>query len=117
MFAFHLSETGKLMLLLVGVLWFLIGSYNHVWREGRTGQTLGKASQRLKLVDVKTNKPIGMGRAAARWYVSRTVFTVTLVFGGVIGQILWLLDHLWPLWDKDGQRLIDKVTRSKVIED
>jgi hypothetical protein len=45
-----------------------------------------------------------------RWLVPGLV-------GGIqgIGNILQLLDYLWPLWDSRNQRLTDKVFRTRVV--
>ena len=32
-----------------------------------------------------------------------------------IGNVLQLIDILWPLWDSRNQRLIDKVFRTRVV--
>ena len=42
---------------------------------------------------------------------------VPVLVGGIqgVGNILNLIDILWPLWDSRNQRLIDKVFRTRVV--
>ena len=45
-----------------------------------------------------------------RWLVPGLV-------GGItgIGNIIELIDYLWPIWDPKKQRLIDKVFKTRVV--
>ena len=84
--------------------------WNQVLRQGRTGQTLGKKAMGLRLVDVTTLEPVGYGRAFGRAALGWVLGIIPK-----IGGLLVLVDLLWPLWDKQGQRLIDKAVSSRVI--
>ncbi len=95
----------------VGVLFLLVGFaamfglwlWNRVFRMGRTGQSVGKRSRGLMLVDARTGQPIGAGNAFLRELVN-----------SLINQVLYL-GFLWMLWDPDKQTLGDKALHSAVI--
>lgn len=86
----------------LGVLvWFAYVAY-----EGRSTQTFGKRLLRIRTVDARTGEAIGAGRNIGRNLIRglMTAFFVPFV-----------LDHLWPLWDRDGQTLHDKATSAAVV--
>ncbi len=92
------------MMLLVGVaVWF-----GHVAREGSTGTTVGKSRLNIRTVDRNTLQPIGAGRGIGRGLVRGILASATLGVG-------FLVDHLWPLWDRDQQTLHDKVATAVVV--
>ena len=103
--------------IVLGVLFILIGSFgwvilslqNKVFKEGRTGQSFGKARMNISLIDSSTGRPLGAGRC----FVRELVF---FLLSSVTGGVLWIIDYLWPLWDKDNERLMDKIITSRVIE-
>lgn len=78
---------------------------------GLWGRTPGKAALKLKVVSADDHGRLigflrGTGREAARGIVGFIPFVGTLVF---------LVNHLWPLWDDQNQTLHDKVIRSHVV--
>lgn len=77
--------------------------WNRIIRMGRTGQSLGKRSQGLMLIDTVTGAPIGAG----------TCFLRELIHG-IANQVIYL-SYLWMLWDDQKQTLGDKVAHSTVI--
>lgn len=83
------------------VAWFAYVAY-----EGRSSQTLGKRLLRIRTVDARTGEPLGAGRNIGRNLIRglMTPFLLPFVF-----------DHLWPLWDRDGQTLHDKATSAAVV--
>ncbi|GAA3098612.1 hypothetical protein GCM10010530_23980 [Kribbella aluminosa] len=93
-----------LILLLVGMLASLgLGLWNRVFRQGRTGQSVGKSVLHLRLVDSRTGQPIGAGRAFLREFLS-----------GVFNNACFF-DSLWPLWDDQKQTWHDKVVNTYVV--
>jgi uncharacterized RDD family membrane protein YckC len=91
---------------------FVIGGYlamlglwlwNRVFTMGRTGQSVGKRSQGLLLIDARTGQPIGAGSAFLRDLVH-----------GLANQVFYL-SFLWMLWDPDRQTLGDKAVHSTVV--
>lgn len=75
---------------------------------GQSGQSIGKKAQGLKLVSDKTGQPIGVGLALARLFVSWLFILPCLV--------PYILDHLWPLWDPEKKRLLDKIFSTRVVQ-
>jgi uncharacterized RDD family membrane protein YckC len=95
----------------VGVMFLVIGFgamlglwlWNRVFRMGRTGQSIGKSSQGLMLIDTVTGRPIGAGSSFLREIVA-----------GLVNQVVYL-SYLWMLWDPDRQTVADKAVHSTVI--
>ncbi|MGB5759857.1 MAG: RDD family protein [Acidimicrobiales bacterium] len=83
--------------------------WNHVIRQGRTGQSLGKTQQNIKLVRDDTGGPVGAGMALARWLIASLLSSSTCGLYGIV-------DVLWPLWDVQKKRLTDKILNLSVIE-
>ena len=83
--------------------------WNHVIRQGRTGQSLGKTQQNIKLVRDDTGQPVGAGMALARWLIASLLSSSTCGLYGIV-------DVLWPLWDVQKKRLTDKILNLSVIE-
>ena len=105
---------GPTTLLVLGIL---MGIAALVWSgwffgycQGNTGTTPGKRSQGICLVDAESGKVPGGARGVGRWLVPGLV-------GGItgIGNIIELIDYLWPIWDPKKQRLIDKVFKTRVV--
>jgi uncharacterized RDD family membrane protein YckC len=73
------------------------------YMEGKRGQTLGKMAAGVKVVDINTGQPIGVGRAVGRW------------FARILSGIPCYLGYLWMLWDDQSQTWHDKLTSAVVI--
>ncbi|WP_051062648.1 RDD family protein [Ilumatobacter nonamiensis] len=82
--------------------------WNGCFRQGSTGQTIGKEKQGIKLVKDETGQPVGAGMAFVRYLLASAISGVTC---GIYG----LLDYLWPLWDDDNKRLTDKMVTMSVV--
>ncbi len=79
----------------------------------RRGQTPGK--QVLGIRAVRTDgTELGWGMTFVR------EFLVKGLLGGIAQSasfgVSWLLDSLWPLWDKDKQTVHDKIVSTLVVE-
>ena len=88
---------------------------------GTWGRTLGKAAVNLKVV-LATNhdRTIGLWRGIGRETLRWLVLILTHISGWsphvfAVGAVIFLVDHLWPLWDRNNQTLHDKVVRSHVV--
>jgi uncharacterized RDD family membrane protein YckC len=86
---------------LVGLAFLL---WNSGYRQGRSGQSLGKWALGTRLVSVHSGEPVGTARAFVR-------------------QIAHLLDglplgigFLWPLWDEQRQTFADKACSTLVVQ-
>lgn len=97
---------------LMFVAWLAMLGYsiwNFALQQGRTGQTIGKKQQGIKLVADATGQPVGPGMAIVRYLIAGAISAITC---GVYG----LLDYLWPLWDDDKKRLTDKIVKFSVVK-
>ena len=81
-----------------------ISLWNRVFRQGRTGQSVGKSALHLRLVDSRTAQPIGAGKAFLREFLS-----------GLFNNACFL-NLLWPLWDDQKQTWHDKVVNTYVVK-
>jgi uncharacterized RDD family membrane protein YckC len=80
---------------------------------GTRGQTVGMMAVGVRVVRDGAHDALGYGRAFWRAFVEqflRILGTVTLILG-----VIWLLDMLFPLWDKKKQTLHDKIVKTVVI--
>jgi uncharacterized RDD family membrane protein YckC len=71
--------------------------------EGSTGQTPGKRTLGIRVVDFETGRSIGYGRA-----VIRSV-------GRYLSALVILIGYLWMLWDREKQTWHDKLAGSVVV--
>ena len=95
----------SVILLIVGFLASLgLGIWNRVFRQGKTGQSVGKSALHIKLVDTTSYQPIGPGKAFLRDFLS-----------GIFNNACFL-NVLWPLWDDQNQTWHDKVMSTYVIK-
>lgn len=74
--------------------------WNSCYRQGETGQSLGKKSAGTRLVSIQTGQPIGFGMAFVR----------QLAHGLEFG-----IGYLWPLWDDQNQTFADKICSTVVV--
>ena len=104
----HISA---LPFLLTGVLYVIYGT---VLCGGARGQTVGMMAVGVRAVrDEQGHGQLGYGRAFVRALfegVLRLIDLLSFLLG-----VLWLLDMLFPLWDRKSQTLHDKVAGSVVL--
>ena len=96
--------------LVAGALWIVYGT---VLIGGRRGQTVGMMAARVRAVGAEDRDALGYGRAFGRALVEGVFRLINLVF--FLLGLVWILDMLFPLWDKRRQTLHDKVVGSVVI--
>jgi uncharacterized RDD family membrane protein YckC len=93
------------VLLLAGFIWSIWRQVNnYVVRQGRTGQTWGKAKKGIWVLNEFDGAPPGWASCLGRW-----------VLHSIINQALYL-DYLWPLWDQKNQTLTDKILSTAVVK-
>ena len=85
------------LVIAVFVLW------NTLFRQGTTGQSLGKWALGIRLVGERSGAPIGVGRALVR-QIAHLLDALPLYVG-----------YLWPLWDERRQTFADKVCATIVV--
>lgn len=108
LFSEDLVGIGVIFTLIGALAWLVIGLWNKVFREGKTGQSVGKSQMNIALVDADTGNPLGAGRCFLREFVAGLINSFTF-------SIFAILDFLWPLWDSKKQRLMDKIITSQVV--
>lgn len=80
--------------------------WNSGYRQGRTGQSIGRRVTKTKLVKIKTGEPIGFGMA-----LLRLICVAVLAYPLGIG----LLSHLHSLRDPKRQTVVDKIFKAVVV--
>jgi uncharacterized RDD family membrane protein YckC len=104
----HISA---LPFLLTGVLYVIYGT---VLCGSSRGQTVGMMAVGVRAVrDDPSLGQLGYGRAFARALFEQVLRLIDLVF--FLLGLVWLLDMLFPLWDRKRQTLHDKVAGSVVL--
>jgi uncharacterized RDD family membrane protein YckC len=96
--------------LLSGALWVVYGT---VLIGGRRGQTVGMMAAGVRAVGDEDRGDLGYGRAFGRALVEGVLRLINLLF--FLLGLVWILDMLFPLWDRKRQTLHDKVVGSVVI--
>ncbi len=91
-----LGGVGALLLIAV-FLW------NSVYRQGTTGQTVGKSAVNVTLLGKDDFQPIGIGKALVR-----------ALLGWLLNSI-FPIDLIWALFDGQNQRLVDKILNANVF--
>jgi uncharacterized RDD family membrane protein YckC len=87
MFAFFLS-------LPTGLAYFL---WNFCYRQGKTGQSIGKSALKFKVISDKTWQPIGFWLSLVRQIAHH------------LDQTICYVGYLFPIWDDQRQTLADKI--------
>ena len=90
-------------LMLFGLLWVAYFTFTN---GGVRGQSLGKRIMGIAVRDV------GGGQIGAARAMFRSLFVLFLWYF----VIPLVVDSLWPLWDRQGQALHDKMARTLVVE-
>lgn len=75
-----------------------------MYKQGTTGQTIGKKVLNIKLIGEQTGQPIGFGMAFVRQLAH------------IIDAIPCYVGFLWPLWDEKNQTFADKVMNTLVVQ-
>jgi uncharacterized RDD family membrane protein YckC len=90
------------LLIYVGLLAFVI--WNSGYKQGTTGQSIGKKIVGTKLVRASDGQPVGFGLAIGRQFLH------------VLDSLPLYIGYLWPLWDERRQTFADKVVDTVVVE-
>jgi len=87
--------------------------YGTILCGGRRGQTVGMMAVGIRVVRDTSYDVVGYGRAFGRALVEqlfRLLGSATIILG-----VVWVLDMLFPLWDKKRQTLHDKIATTVVL--
>jgi uncharacterized RDD family membrane protein YckC len=96
--------------LITGVLYVVYGT---LLCGSARGQTVGMMAVGVRAVRDESLGRLGYGRALARAVFEGLLRLIELLF--VLLGLIWVLDMLFPLWDKKRQTLHDKVGGAVVI--
>ena len=89
--------------LVVSLLAFAYTLWNRGYRQGTTGQSIGKSVMKIKLVSEATGQPIGFGMAFVR------------DIAHFVDAIICYVGFLFPLWDAKRQTFADKLLSTVVL--
>jgi uncharacterized RDD family membrane protein YckC len=82
---------------------FVLALWNSCYRQGRTGQSLGKQLMGTRLVRARDGGTLGFWATLARQLAH------------VLDSAPLYLGYLWPLWDDRRQTFADKVCDTVVV--
>jgi uncharacterized RDD family membrane protein YckC len=91
------------LLFFAAVVFIGIWLFN-IYREGTTGQSIGKGALNIRLVREADGQPIGFGMAILRKICH------------FLDAIPCYLGFLWPAWDAKKQTFADKIVKTIVIK-
>jgi uncharacterized RDD family membrane protein YckC len=94
---------GTAIIILAYLVGLVFGLWNQVFRQGRTGQTIGKQIVGIKLIREQDGQPVGAGMAFVRGLAH------------ILDSIPCYIGFLWPLWDAKNQTFADKVCNTVVV--
>jgi uncharacterized RDD family membrane protein YckC len=97
------TGTGTLFALLGWLGYLAVLVWNLGYKQGTTGQSIGKGVLGIKVVGTTTRMPIGFGMGLLRALMH------------AIFNNLCFLNVLWPLWDQQKQTWTDKVVNTYVV--
>lgn len=85
---------------LLGMAYFF---WNFCYRQGNTGQSIGKSMMKFKVVNEKTWQPIGFWASLLRQIAHYA------------DQLLCFVGYLVPLWDRKRQTIADKIMKTVCV--
>lgn len=97
------SGAGMFFMVLGCIGLFGVAIWNMVFRQGRTGWSVGKQVVGIRLIAERTGEPLGPGPTLVR------------LLAHTLDSLACYLGWLWPLWDKKRQTFADKIMGTVVI--
>ncbi|WP_300683618.1 RDD family protein [Nocardioides sp.] len=98
-----LAVVGIVVIVLGSIFAIVFAFWNIVFRQGRTGASIGKSAMGLVLLNESTGRPVGAGMSFVRQLAH------------IIDGMICYLGYLWPLWDTKRQTIADKCVSSVVV--
>jgi uncharacterized RDD family membrane protein YckC len=112
-FALLFSDMARpvgIVLIVIALFWWPVTTiWNYIIRQGKSGQTFGKARVGIKLISEETGQPIGAGYAFLRWFLAA-------LLGAITGSIFTIVDLIFPAFDEKKQRVLDKMLKTVVVD-
>lgn len=97
------SAASGLIVLLAYVAYFGFVIWNSCFRQGRTGQSIGKSLIGTYLIKERDGQYTGAGLAFARQIAH------------IVDSLPCYIGYLWPLWDTKRQTFADKICSTVVV--
>jgi len=91
------STLGVIVMGLAYIAGLVYWLWNWGYRQGTTGQSIGKSVMKFKVVSEKTWQPIGFGLSVVRQLAH------------FVDAVICYIGFLFPLWDAKRQTLADKI--------
>jgi len=85
-----------------------LGLWNRIFRDGTTGQSLGRQVTGTRLVSLATGQPIGMPMVLVR-QLAHIIDNMPCICAPI--------GFLWPLWDDKRQTFADKLVGTVVVRE
>lgn len=93
----NFSTLGVILIAIAYIAIFVYYIWNWGYRQGTTGQSIGKSVMKFKVVSEKTWQPIGFGMSVVRQIAH------------IVDTVLCYIGWLFPLWDAKRQTIADKI--------
>ena len=81
-----------------------VAIWNMIFRQGRTGWSIGKQVVGIRLLKEDTGQPMGAGMCFVR------------AIAHIVDAIPCYIGFLWPLWDAKRQTFADKIMTTVVVQ-
>jgi uncharacterized RDD family membrane protein YckC len=91
------STIGQLSLFVAWLVALAYVIWNYGYKQGTTGQSIGKGIMKFKVISEKTGPPIGFGMSVVRQLAH------------IVDGAICYIGYLFPLWDAKRQTLADKI--------
>ncbi|WP_028812279.1 RDD family protein [Streptomyces flavidovirens] len=98
------ESAGASILSIIGFLYFIGMLIFQLYKEGTTGQSIGKRAMGISLLREADGRPLGFGMAFVR------------KLAHFLDSLACYIGWLWPLWDEKKQTFADKVCSSVVVK-
>jgi uncharacterized RDD family membrane protein YckC len=92
-----MTAFGMIVYILAYALVAVYSIWNWGYRQGTTGQSIGKSVMKFKVIGEKTGQPIGFGMSVVRQLAH------------IVDSVICYIGWLFPLWDAKRQTLADKI--------
>ncbi|MER7909822.1 MULTISPECIES: RDD family protein [unclassified Streptomyces] len=100
------GEDGLAVILtLIGFVYLVFMFFFQIYKEGATGQTIGKKIVGTRTLREEDGRPLGFGKAFLRQLAH------------FLDGIACYIGYLWPIWDSKKQTFADKVCSTLVVKE
>lgn len=97
--------TLAILTLILALATFAFGIWNFVFRQGKTGSSIGKSVLGIRVVDEFTGQPIGPGNSFIRQLAH------------ILDALACYIGYLFPLWESKRRTFADMIMKTVVVRD